>query len=313
MIREALQKIVEATNALPAVEVARLAGLGPADLAEFPVIWRSVSPEKRRAVLQLAIQLAEDDVELDFSDVFKLSLADPDEGVRAAAIEGLWEDEDFRTADKLAGMVREDPSETVRVAAALGLSRFAVLAELGRLYRPSAERVKAALIAATTDPVETSDVRRRAIEALGAINDPRVGDLVAAAYADPDPKMRASAVYAMGRTCNDGWLETILRELESQNPEMRYEAARAAGEIESSRALVPLITLLDDEDLEVKLAAVAAIGEIGGEVARKTLQRCAQSDNAAIRAAALDALNELNLNADPLSTSPFLKDSTRTI
>lgn len=313
MIRETLQKIADAAGAPPAVEVARLAGLGAADLQEFPSVWRSVAPEQRRAVLQLAIQLAENDVELDFSDVFKSCLTDPNEGVRAAAIEGLWEDEEFRTADTLANMVRSDPAEQVRAVAALGLSRFAVLAELGRLYRPSAERVKAALLAAATDRSEAINVRRRAIEALGALSDPIVADLVAAAYADPDPKMRASAVYAMGRTCDDRWLETILRELENESPEIRYEAARAAGEVESSRALVPLITLLDDDDLEVRLASIGAIGEIGGEVARKTLQRCAESDNAAVRAAALDALNELNLNAEPLSISPFLKDSTRTI
>ncbi len=313
MIRETLQKIAEAAGTPRAVEVARLAGLGPADLAEFPTLWRGLAQERRLAVLQLAIQLAENDVELDFSDVFKLCLTDPSEEVRAAAIEGLWEDEEFRTADRLARMLRNDPSETVRVAAALGLSRFAALAEVGRLYKPSADRVKASLIAAATDHAEVPGVRRRAIEALGAIDDPIVAELIARAYADADPKMRASAVYAMGRTCDERWLETVLREMESENPEMRYEAARAAGEIESNRALVPLINLLDDEDLEVRLAAIGAIGEIGGDVARKTLQRCAQSENAAVRAAALEGLNEVNLNADPLSISPFLKDSTRTI
>ncbi|MGH2461310.1 MAG: HEAT repeat domain-containing protein, partial [Chloroflexota bacterium] len=303
MIQDTLQKIADAPSAPPAVEVARLAGLSASDRQAFLPIWRGIPPERRQAVLRLAIQLAENDVELDFTDVFKACLSDPNEGVRAAAIEGLWEDEDFRTADVLAGLVRTDPAEQVRAVAALGLSRFAVLAELGKLYGPSADRVKAALLASATDRAEASGVRRRAIEAVGAFSDPIVGELVAAAYADPDPAMRASAVYAMGRTCDDRWLETILRELENENPELRYEAARAAGGIESSRALVPLITLLDDVDLEVRLASIGAIAEIGGEIARKTLEQCARSDDAAIRAAALDALNDLGLNADPLSIS----------
>jgi len=313
MIRETMKRIAEASGSPPAIEVARLAALGQQDLGEFRAAWEELSPERRRAVLHLAVQLAENDVELGFGVLFKACLADPDADVRAAAIEGLSEDEEFRTADRLAKLLREDPAENVRVAAALGLSRFALMAELGTLYAASAARVRAALLATATNPSESSEVRRRAIEAVGALSDPSVEGLVRAAYADPNPKMRASAVYAMGRTCDERWLETILRELESETPEMRYEAARAAGEIESPRAIVLLIALLDDADVEVRLAAVGALGDIGGDVARRALQRCAQSENSAVRAAALEALGEVNLNTDPLSISPFLKDSTRTI
>lgn len=313
MIQEVLKKLAESNGSPPAVEVARLASLSRADLAELQKGWTEIPAERRLAVIQLAIQLAENDVQLDFADVFKVCLSDEDASVRAVAIEGLWEDEDFRTADRLVDMLRRDSAESVRVAAALGLSRFALLAELGKLYPPSSKRVHEALIASATDPAESLEVRRRVIEALGAVSDPIVPSLVEAAYGDPNPKMRASAVFAMGRSCDDRWLETILREFESPNPEMRYEAARAAGELDSPRAIVPLITLLDDEDLEVQLAAVGALGDIGGDVARKALQRCTQSDKPAVRAAAFEALSELDLTADPLSMSPFLRNSTRTV
>jgi HEAT repeat protein len=313
MIQNVLQKLAEANGSPPAVEVARLSGLSPSDVATFREAWGAIPPVRRRAILQMAVELAENDVEMDFGDVFKACLGDPDETVRAVAIEGLWEDEEFRTADQLATMLRHDTAEVVRVAAALGLAQFALLAEQGKLYAPSAKRVREALVAAATDFGETIDVRRRAIEALGVFSDRATADLIGAAYTDADPKMRASAVYAMGRSCDERWLETILRELESESPEMRYEAARAAGELGSERAIVPLITLLEDEDLEVRLAAVGSLGDIGGDIARKALQRCAQSENAAVRSAAIDALGELDLTADPLSISPFLRDSTRTI
>lgn len=313
MIREVIEKLSNEESSPSAVEIARLSGLAPKDAGEFRDAWSGLPSERRRAVLHVAVQLAENDVELDFSTVFTVCLSDQDDEVRATAIEGLWESEDFRTADQLARLLRSDAAERVRVAAALGLARFALLAELGSLYQPAAARVRRALETAATDPGETVEVRRRAIEAIAAFSDSTVTELIETAYASADPKMRASAIYAMGRNCDDRWLEVILRELENEDPEMRFEAARAAGQLENSRAIVPLIALLDDPDLEVRLAAIGALGEIGGDVARKALQRCAQSKDAAIRAAANDALDELALSADPLSISPFLRRSTRTI
>jgi HEAT repeat protein len=312
MIQDLLVKLQEG-NRPSAVLVGQLSGLASDEAEDFRSSWARVPVERRRAILELAVELAENDVQLEFTTVFRASLADPDPLVRATAIEGLWEDDEFRTADQLARILRQDPAESVRVAAALGLARFAVLAETGKLYAPSASRVRAALLEAVTDPHETPDVRRRSLEALGAFGDPTVGDLIARAYADSDSKLRASAVFAMGRNGDERWLATILHELENPNPELRFEAARAAGELESPRALVPLITRLDDEDVEVRLAVIGALAQIGGDVARKALQRCAKSEDVAIRDAANDALGELDLLTDPLTNSPFLDDSTRTV
>src|SRR5258708_4921723 len=139
--------------------------------------------------------------------------------------------------------------------------------------------------------------RRRAVvalAALGAFSDHPVADLIARGYRDSSDRMRASAVYAMGRTANDRWLPDVLRELESDDPEMRFEAARSAGSLESPRAVVPLITILDDPDSEVRLAAIGALGEIGGDVARKALEQCARGKDPAMREAANDALGEVD-------------------
>jgi HEAT repeat protein len=312
MLSDIINKLKEGSSP-SAVQVGQLSGLTLSDVREFQQLWSGVEVERRRAALALAVQLAEDDVELDFTAVFKACLADPEPTVRAIAIEGLWEDDEFRTADTLAVMLRQDPDAAVRVAAALGLARFALAAELGTLYQPSAKRVRSALFDAVTDSDELLDVRRRAIEALGPLSDPRVGELIAEAYASPESKMRASAIYAMGRSADERWLDTVLREIESDVPELRFEAARAAGEFQQPRAVVPLINLLEDGDLEVRLAAIGSLAEIGGDLARKALQQCAKSSDNAVRSAALDALAEVDLGTDPLSTSPFQRDSTRTI
>jgi HEAT repeat protein len=312
LIQDIIYKLAEG-NTPSAVQVSRLAELSSDDLRDFRGRWQTLPVDRRLAVLTLASQLAENDVHLDFSPVLKMCLSDSDGAVRAAAIDGLWEDEEFRTGDLLARILRTDPDERARAAAAVSLARFALLAEVGTLYRPTANRVRVALLDTIHDPREVREVRRRAIEAVGAFSDPEIAELIEQTYADPDPKLRASALYAMGRNADERWWPTVLRELDNENDELRFEAARAAGEIGSTRAIVPLITLLDDPDLEVRLAAIGSLGEIGGDVARKALDRCLRSENAAIRSAAEEAIAEIEIEVDPLSTAPFLKKNTPTI
>jgi HEAT repeat protein len=312
LIDDIIRKLGE--GATPsAVQASHLAGLSATEIAEGQAAWAALAADRRRAIVALAVQLAENDVQLDFGAFFKACLRDSDAAVRARAVEGLWEDDEFRTADILATLLRSDADEGVRIAAAMALARFAVLAELGNLYAPSAKRVRNALLAAVQDSAEPLEVRRRALEAVGAFSGEPIPQLIETAYRDASEKMRASAVYAMGRNADDRWLPDILRELESDDAEMRYEAARSAGALENPRAVVSLITVLDDPDDEVRLAAVGALGEIGGDVARKALEQCARGKDPAMREAASDALGELDLAGDPLSIRPFTNDSTPTV
>jgi HEAT repeat protein len=312
MIQEIFDKLSEGSSP-SAVQVGRLAELSADDLRDFRARWSTLPLDRRLAILLLANQLAEDDIHLDFTAVLRICLTDTDGGVRASAIDGLWEDEEFRTGDLLAKILRSDPDERARVAAALGLARFALKAEEQTLYAPTAGRVRAALLEAANDQREQREVRRRSVESIGVLSDLEVVELIERTYADPDPKYKASALYAMGRNGDERWLPIVLRELENESPEIRFEATRAAGGLGSPRSVVPLINLLDDSDLEVRLAAVGALGEIGGDVARKALERCTKSDEAAIRSAAGEALSELDIEVNPLTTSPFLNDNTRTI
>lgn len=309
---DVVNKLAEGPNP-SAVQVGHLSGLSPADLVEFAPGWARLPAERRAAILRLAVELAENDVQLDFGDVFKLALDDPEPAIRVAAIEGLAEDEDYRTSDRLVTLLRTDPDERARVAAALGLARFATLAEEGALFAAADRRLREALLAAARDASESPDVRRRVVEALGVFGDEAVSGLIESAYGGSDEKTRASALYAMGRSADERWLPIILQELESESPEHRFEAVRAAGSLGNGRALVPLITLLDDDDLEIRLAAIGALGEIGGDVARKALQRCARSPEDAMRDAANEALDAMDLDGDPLSISPFLSDNTPTV
>ena len=58
--------------------------------------------------------------------------------------------------------MRDDPSDKVRAAAAMAMSKFAVLAQSGKILAKDGDRIKESLTAAIRNPNETQEVRRRA-------------------------------------------------------------------------------------------------------------------------------------------------------
>ena len=268
---------------------------------QFRLAWGTLPDERRREIMQDLVELAELSMELNFTRVFLVALDDEDEEVRAEAIEGLWEDESPVLLRRLVHFLEHDHSERVQTATVQALARFALLAALGKLEPEWAGRVRDLLMQVAEDRSAALELRRRAIEAVAVYpEDEAVQAVIAEAYADARLRMRASALYAMGRNLDLRWLEPVLRELESREPMLRYEAARASGELGSQRAVAPLLNLLNDPDREAQLAAVAALGKVGGRTAGTALRRLLQSDDEVLREAAEDALDELNFGADPL-------------
>src|SRR5690606_36751293 len=82
---------------------------------------------------------------------------------------------------------------------------------------------------------------------------------------------QASAVFAMGRTCDNRWNDIVLREIDNADPANRYEAARASGELEIKEAVPHLARLAQGPDREIKEVAIWSLGEIGGSYAMKIL------------------------------------------
>jgi HEAT repeat protein len=238
--------------------------------------------------------MSESDFEVDFGEVFKLCLADADPRVRAAAIEGLWEVEDVRLIRPLVRALAKDDVDTVREAAAMSLSRFALRAELGQLPPRLADMVWESLWQAANSAEEVIPVRRRAIESLAYFDRPEVNETIVRAYQHEDSSMRVSAVFAMGRSADEEWSTQVLNELESESPEMRYEAARACGELQLAGAVPRLSQMTADLDLEVKLAAVSSLGRIGGPEARRVLEICVEMGDEALAEAAREDLDEMD-------------------
>jgi HEAT repeat protein len=288
-----LQQLADASQPLSVAKLYALSNLERADLARVRAAWPTLLDERRRAILGHLVDIAETNFEVNFTPVFRLALNDSNADVRAAAIEGLWEDEDPALIPVLLNILQNDPSEKVRAAGASALGQFVYLDEIEEIPHAKMEPALQALRAIVSSPGEPLEVRRRAVEALGFSSADDIPDMIRQAYASPDKLMRVSAVFAMGNSADEQWIDTIILELESQLPAMRYEAARAAGELEARSAVGTLARLLDDPDREVQEMVVWALGQIGGKRARSLLAELAAGDDADLAQVAADAMEEL--------------------
>ncbi len=261
---------------LTAAMIYNLSDLPQDDLAILATNWLTYPVERRRALIRRLGETSETNFEVNFDAVNTLALEDPDPEVRVAAIEGLWENESVAHLRHLAALAVSDTAMEVRAAAVGALGRFILQGEFGKLPQAEAQLAQDTALDLFNSRDEPLDVRRRALEAISNCGRDGVSELIEEAYMDPSIKMRASAVFAMGRSCDLRWREIILDELMSDEPELLYEATRAAGELELKDAVSALGGLLDHEDREIQEMAVWALGEIGGKQARRLLEAAAE-------------------------------------
>jgi HEAT repeat protein len=260
---------------------------------------QSLPVKRSRDLLNRLNALAEDNVELDFTAIFKNALLDTDAEVRKEAIQGLWEDEEPSLIRPLLKILENDSSESVRQAAAFALGRFAVLAECRKISSANVERLGVPLLRLAEDPFEPMMLRRRALEAVAPLSLPEVTRAIWDAYRQDEPEMKAGAIRAMGLNCDLLWLPTILQELGNDKPEIRYEAAISAGELGEVEAVLPLIGLIEDPDPEVRMAAVQGLGAVGGPEAKKALRNVLNYKEGPVRDAASAALSQINFSSEP--------------
>jgi len=286
--------------------LADLSDLNPEELRFFDQVWEKIKPKRQRQIMYRLVELAEDKLELNFDSIFKRRLKDPNEEVRSKAIEGLWENEEASFIEPLINLMEQDSSIKVREAAATALGKFAMLAEYQKLAPDHISRLSRTLLATINDKNKPAEVRRRALEAVAPLSLPQVRQAIMKAYQSGNPKLKVSAIYAMGKNCDPAWLQILLKELSSANAEVRYEAAAACGELGEGEAAPYLTKLIDDTDADVQLAAIQALGKIGGSEAKEHLELCLSHQSEAVCKAAEQALYELEVMAEPTS-APWIK------
>ncbi|MBC7223390.1 MAG: HEAT repeat domain-containing protein [Anaerolineae bacterium] len=313
-----LAQLMDAHSQEPAaVQLRLLSQLSRSEVQRVQEVWPQIPAHRRRKMVRAMVELAEDNIELNFDGIFRFCLEDPDAEVRAVSIDGLWECEDVELVGPLLRLLEQDESALVRTAAAEALGRFLLLSELGDISPVVGARIEQALLGAIQSPGEDLEVRRRAVESIAYSSEVAVNDLIEDAYYDEEQKMRVSAIFAMGRSADIRWRGYVERELFSPDPEIRYEAARACGELEHVGALPRLFELVEDEDAEVREAAIWAIGQIGGREAQRVLTSLLDHPDEAVSQAALEALEFLHFQMgtdiplfeyDPSEDLGFLDD-----
>jgi HEAT repeat protein len=300
-IAETIAHLGDSAQPLLNSKLAELSNLNSEELAFFEQAWETIEPERRSQIMSRLVELAEDNFELDFDGIFKNHLTDQDAEVRSKAIEGLWENEEASLIDPLIKLLKQDSSEKVQAAAAIALGKFALLAELKKLRSSHKSKLCQALLAAINDSSQPIEVQRRALEAAAPLSLPQMQKAIVKAYQSGEPRLKTSALFAMGKSCNSSWLPILLKELASADAETRYEAARACGELGEKEAVPYLAELITDPDVEVQLAAIQAVGKIGGPEAKDCLEHYLDDSNEVIQQAIEQALDELEAGADPLS------------
>ena len=278
-----------------------LSNLNPEELRFFEQTRAVIEPKRRQQIVHRLVELSEDNLELNFDSIFKSCLKDQDVEVRSKAIDGLWENEEASLINPLVNLLEQDSSEKVQAAAATALGKFAMLAEHKKLRPSRTSKICQALLTTIDNKGKPIEVRRRALEAVAPLSLPRVKETIMKAYQSHNPKLRISAIYAMGKNCNYSWLPLMLKELASADAEMRYEAVGACGELGEEEAVPYLIELFNDPDIDVQLAAIQALGKMGSSGVKECLEQYLNSSREVIQQAAEQALHELETKEDPFS------------
>lgn len=281
-------------------QLLQLADLESDQVGEFKSAWPSVPEVRRRQVVESLLELSEENLELDFTDVFVTCLSDGDDEVREAATRGLSTSEDRTVIRPLVKLLMEDTSVPVRAAAAMALNNFATMAMDGKLITRDEDRIRVALLATIRREDEFLEVKRRAIETVAGLRPPGIVEIIEDAFDSGSLELKQSAIYAMGQTSSEEWLPIILEEMQHESPAIRFEAANSVGLLGDEGIVPELTEFLEDDDLEVRLAAVKALGVVGGPMAKRVLQACLDYDDESLEEAARAALERVEFDDDPL-------------
>lgn len=299
-LQDYLLELKDHRRRLSSSRLTNLSELSADEVIDFREAWAEMEVARRREVMRHLLQLAEDNVELDFDAVFISALDDDDADVRCVAVQGLWEHEGRDLISPLIQLMQADPEAAVRAQAASALGNYVLRAEFQQLNNVDGKRVEEALHAVVDDEDEQTEVRASALKSVSARSAGWVRRSIEEAYASANRRMRLGAVHSMGRHCDPRWLPILMRELRSDDPEMRFEAVTACAALGGEAAVPELIELVEDDDQEVQEAAVAALGDIGGDEARDALEALVKNPDPRLREAALSALEEIDFNEDPL-------------
>jgi len=270
------------------------------ELTQLEEVWPDVWVERRRGLLEDMEALAEADAILYFDDMAVMCLSDVDPVARATAIRLLWQSNQESLVPTLIDLLKDDPIPIVQAAAATGLGNFVYFGEMEEIKASTYETILEALIDAHLHSDDVL-VRRRALESLGYASHRDIPKFIQKAYDTNDEEWLQSALFAMGRTYNEEWADSILRMINHPDSVVRYEAIRAAGELEIKEARQPIFDLLEEgtDDEDIYYAAIWSLTKIGGRGVRELINmNLAETDDADEISFLEEALENLAFNEE---------------
>jgi len=290
-LHQALDALRSADDLRPA-SMHGLSDLDAAGIDETRRVWEQLPPLRRQEAMQLFGEQAREHIELNFDQLARLGLSDPDPLVRRRAVANLWECEDASLQGRFLELLQADPDVGVRAEAAGALGRFVYRSEVGDVADEQKRALEDGLLAAAGAPER--DLRLRSIESLGYSSRPEVTGLIQGAYETQEDSSKRTALLAMGRSSDRRWREAVIAEMRNASPEIRKEAAQAAGELELRRSVPELLELLEDTHPDVQQRAIWALGQIGGKSAERGLRRFLHAaPDTSLAAAAEESLEHL--------------------
>lgn len=205
---------------------------------------QSSDPEIMLSALQAASNYVSD--ETLFQAIFKMAHDYPEEEIRAMANSCL-------------GAVIQDGLEFEEQLPAGYPTGYASVS------REFYHAVREFLLAKVDAPMESMEVRRRALEALGYLGYlPEVRQIVMRFYHQaPNPYVKVSALYAMGLVKDAVFERLILEELYSPSEPVLLEAVHAAAGLELHSAEERLVQLSKSPSQDIRYEAIVTLGAVG--------------------------------------------------
>ncbi|MCX6018619.1 MAG: HEAT repeat domain-containing protein [Chloroflexi bacterium] len=267
-----------------------LSGAGAEQQPAFEKMWRTLDADRRTAICERLIEIAHDDVEMEFTLVFRIGLRDADARVRLAAAHGLWEEASPDVITPLVQVLRTDADLKVRAAAAQSLGHFLYASEIEELSAVRGREIYSALLMTLRRTDDESSLYQRALESIAYSGTVDVDFFLRSVTASDDAGLKMSGVIGMGRSNNHEYQSLVRAELHHVSPHVRREAARAAGELEDVDAVKDLAELIDDSERAVCEAALESLAQVGSFDAKRIIESVIASADDDLKEKAEEAL-----------------------
>ena len=268
---DAVAQLCDEKSSLTREMLSFFSDITPRQLSMIKESWGGISLARRQEFVSSLKRDLETDTLLCFDLLSTFLLEDDDAFIRATAIRLLSECENQAALPFFLDITKNDPSAEPRAEAITALGGFILRGELDEISKEILHEIEDLLLT-LVNANDKTELRQRALESLGYSSRPEAATLIREAWQRDIPMWKASAVFAMGRSCDEGWRNEILQALLHENEVVRLAATKAAGELELGDARPILLKMLEEErDEDVFRALIWSLSQIGGADVREYL------------------------------------------